>query len=134
MVWSGYAVLMSEKTDSIKLNNILGCLPGSTFVYSEVFKLDISLASHILEIALSSPFCSLRIKSKDKDRGIMGLVAVGPAGLWRCWPRQSSTWCISGMLQCYPRQVAVVVAAEVPVWVLDQPEHPHRLQEHPKPL
>ncbi|GJV35245.1 hypothetical protein Tco_1407722 [Tanacetum coccineum] len=35
MVWSGYAVLMSGKTDSIKLNNIPGCLPGSTFVYSE---------------------------------------------------------------------------------------------------
>ncbi|GJR37639.1 hypothetical protein Tco_1213323 [Tanacetum coccineum] len=30
MVWSGYAVLMSGKTDSIKLNNIPGCLPGST--------------------------------------------------------------------------------------------------------
>ncbi|GKB37812.1 hypothetical protein Tco_0882754 [Tanacetum coccineum] len=46
MVWSGYAVLMSGKTDSIKLNNIPGCLPGSTFVYSEVFKLDFSSASH----------------------------------------------------------------------------------------
>ncbi|GKA49580.1 hypothetical protein Tco_0742653 [Tanacetum coccineum] len=45
MVWSGYAVLMSGKTDSIKLNNILGCLSGSTFVYSEVFKLDFSSAS-----------------------------------------------------------------------------------------
>ncbi|GJV73585.1 hypothetical protein Tco_1493580 [Tanacetum coccineum] len=45
MVWSGYAVLMSGKTDSIKLNNISGCLPGSTFVYIEVFKLDFSSAS-----------------------------------------------------------------------------------------
>ncbi|GKB71145.1 retrovirus-related pol polyprotein from transposon TNT 1-94 [Tanacetum coccineum] len=45
MVWSGYAVLMSGKTDLIKLNNIPGCLPGSTFVYSEVFKLYFSLAS-----------------------------------------------------------------------------------------
>ncbi|GJX89780.1 hypothetical protein Tco_0343106 [Tanacetum coccineum] len=41
MVWSGYAILMSGKTDSIKLNNN----PGSTFVYSEVFKLDLSSAS-----------------------------------------------------------------------------------------
>ncbi|GJQ99320.1 hypothetical protein Tco_0522305 [Tanacetum coccineum] len=46
MVWSGYALLMSGKTNSIKINNILGCLPGSTFVFSEVFKLDFSLASH----------------------------------------------------------------------------------------
>ncbi|GJY35703.1 hypothetical protein Tco_0421081, partial [Tanacetum coccineum] len=45
MVWSGYAVLMSGKTDSIKLNNNPGCLSGSTFVYIEVFKLDISSAS-----------------------------------------------------------------------------------------
>ncbi|GJV27293.1 retrovirus-related pol polyprotein from transposon TNT 1-94 [Tanacetum coccineum] len=45
MVWSGYAVLMSGKTDSINLNNNPGCLPGSTFVYSEVFKLDFSSAS-----------------------------------------------------------------------------------------
>ncbi|GJW59670.1 hypothetical protein Tco_0109005 [Tanacetum coccineum] len=45
MVWSGYVVLMSGKTDSIKLNNISGCLSGSTFVYSEVFKLDFSSAS-----------------------------------------------------------------------------------------
>ncbi|GJV60322.1 zinc knuckle CX2CX4HX4C containing protein [Tanacetum coccineum] len=46
MVWDGYAVLMSGKTDSItKLNNNPGCLLGSTFVYSEVFKLDFSLAS-----------------------------------------------------------------------------------------
>ncbi|GJT06303.1 hypothetical protein Tco_0840765 [Tanacetum coccineum] len=45
MVWSGYAVLMSGKTDSIKLNNIMGCLPGSIFVYMEVFKLDFSSAS-----------------------------------------------------------------------------------------
>nr|GEW70248.1 ribonuclease H-like domain-containing protein [Tanacetum cinerariifolium] len=40
MVWSGYAVLMSGKTDSIKINNNPGCLLGSTFVYNEVFKLD----------------------------------------------------------------------------------------------
>ncbi|GJT91240.1 hypothetical protein Tco_1080085 [Tanacetum coccineum] len=45
MVWSGYAVFMSGKTDSIKLNNIPGYLTGSTFVYSEVFKLDFSSAS-----------------------------------------------------------------------------------------
>ncbi|GJR20787.1 hypothetical protein Tco_0969314 [Tanacetum coccineum] len=45
MVWGGYAVLMSGKIDSIKLNNNPGCLPGSTFVYSEVFKLDLSSAS-----------------------------------------------------------------------------------------
>ncbi|GJZ19882.1 hypothetical protein Tco_0556472 [Tanacetum coccineum] len=41
MVWSGYAVLVSGKTDSIKLNNISDCLLGSTFVYSEVFNLDL---------------------------------------------------------------------------------------------
>ncbi|GJR96648.1 hypothetical protein Tco_0268822 [Tanacetum coccineum] len=29
----------------------------------------------------------------------MGLAAVGPTELWRCWPRQSFAWCISGMLQ-----------------------------------
>ncbi|GJW54486.1 ribonuclease H-like domain-containing protein [Tanacetum coccineum] len=45
MVWSGYAVLMSGKTYSIKLNNIPDCLLGSTFVYSEVFKSDFSSAS-----------------------------------------------------------------------------------------
>ncbi|GJS58331.1 hypothetical protein Tco_0653115 [Tanacetum coccineum] len=45
MVWSGYAVLMFGKTDSIKLNNIPGCLPRSTFLYNEVFKLDFSSAS-----------------------------------------------------------------------------------------
>ncbi|GJS75435.1 hypothetical protein Tco_0725316 [Tanacetum coccineum] len=51
MVWSGYAVLISGKTDSItKLNNIPGCLPGSTFVYSEVFKLDFSSASISLQL------------------------------------------------------------------------------------
>ncbi|GKC06535.1 hypothetical protein Tco_0998145 [Tanacetum coccineum] len=51
MVWSGYAVLMSGKTDSItKLNNIPGCLSGSIFVYSEVFKLDFSSASFLLQL------------------------------------------------------------------------------------
>ncbi|GKF43386.1 hypothetical protein Tco_0129938, partial [Tanacetum coccineum] len=44
MVWSGYTVLISGKTDSIKINNISGCLPGSTFVYIKVFKLDFSSA------------------------------------------------------------------------------------------
>ncbi|GJU15188.1 hypothetical protein Tco_1143154 [Tanacetum coccineum] len=52
MVWSGYVVLMSGKTDSIKLNNIPGCLPGSTFVYSEVFKLDFSSSSHSMHLHL----------------------------------------------------------------------------------
>ncbi|GJX12467.1 hypothetical protein Tco_0204225 [Tanacetum coccineum] len=52
MVWSGYAVLMYGKTDSIKLNNIPGCLPGSTFVYSEVFKLDFSSASHSVRVTI----------------------------------------------------------------------------------
>ncbi|GJV00511.1 hypothetical protein Tco_1329781 [Tanacetum coccineum] len=122
MVWSGYAVLMSGKTDSIKLNNISGCLPGSTFVYSEVFKLDFSFFPsflHTLEITLSSQFCYscldtvlvsemysramvlnlLPIKTKDKDRGIMGLAVAGLAGLRRCWHHQSSAWYISGMLQ-----------------------------------
>ncbi|GKG17472.1 hypothetical protein Tco_0362429, partial [Tanacetum coccineum] len=48
MIWSGYAVLMSGKTESItKLNNNRGCLPGSTFVYSEFFKLDFSSTSDI---------------------------------------------------------------------------------------
>ncbi|GKA25530.1 hypothetical protein Tco_0711639 [Tanacetum coccineum] len=50
MVWSGCAVLMSGKTDSIKLNNNLGCLPGSTFVYNEVFKLDFSSASSLFHL------------------------------------------------------------------------------------
>ncbi|GKA67987.1 protein FAR1-related sequence 5 [Tanacetum coccineum] len=51
MVWSGYAVLMSGKTDSItKLNNNPGCLPGSAFVYSEVFKLDFSSASFLFHL------------------------------------------------------------------------------------
>ncbi|GJR85751.1 putative reverse transcriptase domain-containing protein [Tanacetum coccineum] len=45
MVWSRYAILMSGKTDSIKLNNIPGCLLGCTFVYSEVFKLNFSFTS-----------------------------------------------------------------------------------------
>ncbi|GJZ81863.1 hypothetical protein Tco_0646857 [Tanacetum coccineum] len=55
MVWSGYAVLMSGKTDSIKLNNNPGCLPGSTFVYSEVFKLDFSSASlHVVSSSNST--------------------------------------------------------------------------------
>ncbi|GKA54594.1 hypothetical protein Tco_0753543 [Tanacetum coccineum] len=49
MVWSGYAVLMSGKTDSIKLNKNPGCLPGSTFVYSEVFKLELSSASSLFD-------------------------------------------------------------------------------------
>ncbi|GJV39964.1 hypothetical protein Tco_1418404 [Tanacetum coccineum] len=62
MVWSGYAVLMSGKTDSItKLNNIPGCLPGSTFVYSEVFKLDFSSAS--LSLMKSSLFSILHLLS-----------------------------------------------------------------------
>ncbi|GKG23559.1 hypothetical protein Tco_0391595, partial [Tanacetum coccineum] len=39
------------------------------------------------------------IETKDKDMGIIGPTAVGPARLWRCWPRQSSTWYIFGMLQ-----------------------------------
>ncbi|GJX19845.1 hypothetical protein Tco_0222522 [Tanacetum coccineum] len=54
MVWSEYAVLMSGKTYSIKLNNNPGCLPGSTFVYSEVFKLDFSSASTHLKSSLFS--------------------------------------------------------------------------------
>ncbi|GJX44811.1 hypothetical protein Tco_0261487 [Tanacetum coccineum] len=57
MVWSGYAVLMSGKTDSIKLNNNLGCLPGSTFVYDEVFKLDLSPASLRSALATYSSSC-----------------------------------------------------------------------------
>ncbi|GJZ32762.1 hypothetical protein Tco_0578198, partial [Tanacetum coccineum] len=40
-----------------------------------------------------------RYKQKIRIRGIMGLAAVGPAVLRRCWPRQSSTWCVSEMLQ-----------------------------------
>ncbi|GJW83956.1 hypothetical protein Tco_0157101 [Tanacetum coccineum] len=102
MVWSGYAVLMSRKTDSIKINNNLGCLPGSTFVYSEVFKLDFSSAStHLKSLSFLHSALDLDsvLETKDKDRGIMGLAAAGPAGLWRCWQRQSSTWCISGILQ-----------------------------------
>ncbi|GKB59950.1 hypothetical protein Tco_0916136 [Tanacetum coccineum] len=50
MVWSGYVVLMSGKANSIKLNNIPGCLPRSTFVYSEVFKLDFSSASCLFHL------------------------------------------------------------------------------------
>ncbi|GKB03460.1 hypothetical protein Tco_0831603 [Tanacetum coccineum] len=110
MVWSGYAVLMSGKTDSIKVNNNPGCLPGSTFVYSEVFKLDFSLASTHLKslsllhsaLGLDSVLGSvtyLRTMIETKGRGILGLAAAGPAELRRCWHRQSSAWCVSGMLQ-----------------------------------
>nr|GEV08687.1 uncharacterized mitochondrial protein AtMg00810-like [Tanacetum cinerariifolium] len=57
MVWSGYAILMPEKTDLIKLKNISGCLPGSTFVYNEVFKLHFSSASlhHSISCTLMCP-------------------------------------------------------------------------------
>ncbi|GJQ92856.1 hypothetical protein Tco_0003995 [Tanacetum coccineum] len=109
MVWSGYAVLMmSGKTDSIKLNNIPGCLPGSTFVYSEVSKLDFSSASTHLKSSLFSICYScldmmlvseMSSRAMDKDRRIMGQAVAGPAGLWRCWPRQSSAWCFSRMPQ-----------------------------------
>ncbi|GKE39474.1 hypothetical protein Tco_1462879, partial [Tanacetum coccineum] len=54
MVWSGNAVLMSGKTDSIKFNYNPGCLPGNTFVYSEVFKLDFSSASTHLKSSFFS--------------------------------------------------------------------------------
>ncbi|GJU03913.1 hypothetical protein Tco_1114251 [Tanacetum coccineum] len=36
---------------------------------------------------------------EDRLGGIMGLAAVGPAVLWRCWPRQSSIWYAYGMSQ-----------------------------------
>ncbi|GKD43985.1 hypothetical protein Tco_1268630, partial [Tanacetum coccineum] len=53
MVWSGYAVLMSGKAESIKINKNPGCLPGSTFVYNEVFKLDFSSAfTHLKSVSL----------------------------------------------------------------------------------
>ncbi|GKA95808.1 hypothetical protein Tco_0817903 [Tanacetum coccineum] len=70
MVWSGYAVLMSGKTDLIKLNNIPGCLPGSTFVYSEVFKLDFffnfSSLFHLMHanVPACEPFFRLRISNE----------------------------------------------------------------------
>ncbi|GJQ92249.1 hypothetical protein Tco_0003388 [Tanacetum coccineum] len=72
MVWSGYAVLMSGKTDSIKLNNNPGCLPGSTFVYSEVFKLDFSSASlHRYLVKISAGFAlkkDIKILARKSNR------------------------------------------------------------------
>ncbi|GKF65957.1 hypothetical protein Tco_0192474 [Tanacetum coccineum] len=71
MVWSGYAVLMYGRTDSIKLNNNPGCLPGSTFVYSEVFKLDLSSASlHSISCTLMCPWKRIsdkRTKNEAKN-------------------------------------------------------------------
>ncbi|GJT84424.1 hypothetical protein Tco_1058766 [Tanacetum coccineum] len=120
MVWSGHAVLMPGKTNSIiKLNNNSGCLPGSTFVYSEVFKLDFSSASTHLKsslipilafsvnILLDSIFMNYGVeltamldsitykqikiyRQKINVVRIMSLAAVGLAELRRCWYRQSS--------------------------------------------
>ncbi|GKA07937.1 hypothetical protein Tco_0687268 [Tanacetum coccineum] len=72
MVWSGYAVLMSGKTDSIKLNNNPGCLPGSTFVYNEVFKLDFSSASPFTWCAspfILRPFSEKYLDDTEDDEG-----------------------------------------------------------------
>ncbi|GKA26539.1 reverse transcriptase domain-containing protein [Tanacetum coccineum] len=44
--------LAADHLSITKLNNISGCLPGSTFVYNEVFKLDFSLVSTHLKSSL----------------------------------------------------------------------------------
>ncbi|GJZ46468.1 reverse transcriptase domain-containing protein [Tanacetum coccineum] len=74
MVWSGYAVLMSGKTDSIKINSNPGCLPGSTFVYNKVFKLDFSsLSFHLMHanVPACEPFFRLRISDVIGNGGIL---------------------------------------------------------------
>ncbi|GKE24518.1 hypothetical protein Tco_1436030 [Tanacetum coccineum] len=111
MVWGGYAVLMSGKTDSItKLNNNPGCLPGSTFVYSEVFKLEFSSASTHLKSSLI-PILAFSVNI------LLGSVFMnyGPPQVWP----SSKAW-------SWQELVVAEVAAEVLVWVLKQPGHPHQ--------
>ncbi|GJR84585.1 hypothetical protein Tco_0155370 [Tanacetum coccineum] len=49
--------------------------------------------------AVSSLMDTAYYKQKDKDKRITGLAAAGPAELWRCWPHQSSIWCVFRMPQ-----------------------------------
>ncbi|GJU97633.1 hypothetical protein Tco_1326904 [Tanacetum coccineum] len=69
MVWSGYTVLMSGRTDSIKINNNPGCLPRSTFVYSERawFRNIFTNYGAELTAMLDSIMHKQRIKTKDEE-------------------------------------------------------------------
>ncbi|GKD15691.1 hypothetical protein Tco_1200098 [Tanacetum coccineum] len=62
MVWSGYAVLMSGKTDSIKINNNTGCLPGSTFLSA------ICLHRHVLPTSLACLRSTLKGQTYGNQR------------------------------------------------------------------
>ncbi|GKE28504.1 hypothetical protein Tco_1443888, partial [Tanacetum coccineum] len=87
-----------------------------------------------------------RYEQKIRIGGIMGLAIVGLAVLRRCWPRQSSVSRTSDTVSenslfmrhmpCPSSQQidVVVVAAEVPTRVPEQPGHPHHYQEHPQRL
>ncbi|GJZ13348.1 hypothetical protein Tco_0548578 [Tanacetum coccineum] len=55
----------------------------------------------------------------------MGQAAVGPAELWRCWPRQSSIWSASGMQQLPDRYINLSQQVLVSSQHLDAfPVHP----------
>ncbi|GKE24809.1 retrovirus-related pol polyprotein from transposon TNT 1-94 [Tanacetum coccineum] len=99
MVWSGYIVLMSGKTDSIKLNNNPGCLPGSTFVYNEVSKLDFSSAS--LHVVSSSN--SITSSASILLNGILQLVLASKLPL--------SFWAEAVATACYTQNRSIIISA-----------------------
>ncbi|GJU25688.1 hypothetical protein Tco_1164309 [Tanacetum coccineum] len=69
MVWGGYAVLKSGKTDSITF----WVVSREALLFTAKYKQNIKIGE------------------------IMGQTTVGPAELWKGWPRQSSVWSASGM-------------------------------------
>ncbi|GKC68189.1 hypothetical protein Tco_1100787 [Tanacetum coccineum] len=106
MVWNGYAVLMFGKADSIKINNIMGCLSGNNFVCSEVFKLDFSSAFSfqleslsLLHFALwceyPAWFCNIFMNYGAELTVLLGCEGAGTvsplpgASLECCTPRKS---------------------------------------------
>nr|GEY44982.1 hypothetical protein [Tanacetum cinerariifolium] len=58
--------------------------------YAETFKYT---RDDVSDSALRRNICDRVMPNKKiKDRWIMGLVDAHPAGLWRCWHRQSCVW------------------------------------------
>ncbi|GKC79777.1 hypothetical protein Tco_1130551 [Tanacetum coccineum] len=149
MVWSKYVVLTSGKTDSTKINNISGCLRGSTFVYSEVFKLDFSSASLHLKYLLSLNLLSCLDMELVFENVLMryGAELTASLGSW--------AWLLLVLLGCGGAGTVSLVSDMPLVWYMGLrvwnvvlaaagggggactgagTGHPCQLQEHPQRL
>ncbi|GJU56564.1 hypothetical protein Tco_1230278 [Tanacetum coccineum] len=106
MVVSREALLFTAKSLSLTFLQLPLYLKPS-LIHILAFSVNILLGSVFMNYGaeLTAKLDSITYKQiktyrqKIKVGGIMGLAAIGPAVLWRCWPRQSSVWCVYGMSQ-----------------------------------